>query len=84
MPINDEQFEVFTWVDPQGLCYLLLPIVADIDPKYRHAVGEFLHRLNIHEVRKLWEFDFNTGDVRLTAYTDGGKNRTQHQVLAES
>lgn len=70
LALKDFGSELISWVDPQGLCVLVLPVVSDIAPERRQAVGELLHRLDFRETRKLWEFDYNSGDVRLTAYTD--------------
>ncbi len=47
---------------------LLLPVHAE--PKACAAAGEFLHRLNFDVKRKFWEFDYNSGEIRLAGYTD--------------
>jgi hypothetical protein len=36
----------------------------------RAAVGEFLHRLNYAAVRKVWEMDYDDGEIRLHLFTD--------------
>ena len=38
--------------------------------KFRAAAGEFLHRLNCDSRRKLWEIDYDDGEIRLSCFTD--------------
>lgn len=52
----------------QARVVVKLPVRARSE--VRALVGEFLHRLNFSSPRKLWEMDYDDGEIRLAAYTD--------------
>jgi hypothetical protein len=39
-------------------------------PEVREKAGEFVNRMNFGAKRKFWEIDCDSGELRLTSYTD--------------
>lgn len=68
--IENLEVHMICWGSTNDLAQVVvrLPLRAASDT--RLAVGEFLHRLNFNERRKLWELNCDTGEIRLASFID--------------
>lgn len=55
---------------PDDLAKVIVRLPVRAAKKFRAAAGEFLHRLNCDSRRKLWEIDYDDGEIRLSCFTD--------------
>lgn len=68
--LDNMDVQVITWGQPDDVAQVVVRLPVRAKPDFRDKCGEFLHRLNFCTKRKLWEIDYNDGEVRLAAYFD--------------
>lgn len=58
------------WGRPDDVATVIVCLPVRATEGFRASTGEFLHRLNYDAKRKLWEMDYNDGEIRLVATID--------------
>jgi hypothetical protein len=62
--------QVVAWGYPDDLAKVIVRLPVRAAKKHRAAAGDFLHRLNCNARRKYWEMDCDSGEIRLSCFTD--------------
>lgn len=68
--LNNVEVQVFAWGFPDDLAKVIVRLPIRAARKHRAAAGDFLHRLNCNVRRKYWEMDCDSGEIRLSCFTD--------------
>ncbi len=70
LALENVEVHVLAWGYPDDLAKVVVRLPVRAAKKSRAAAGEFLHRLNCDSRRKLWEIDYDDGEIRLSCFTD--------------
>lgn len=70
LPLDNVLVQVVAWGYPDDLAKVVVRLPLTAAKECRAAGGEFLHRLNCNARRKYWEMDCDTGEFRLSCFTD--------------
>ncbi|MDX2079371.1 MAG: YbjN domain-containing protein [Terrimicrobiaceae bacterium] len=70
MALRHVEVQVFCSGEPDDLASIIVRLPVRATPDRIPAVAEFLHRLNWNARRKFWELDADSGEIRLSGYTD--------------
>jgi hypothetical protein len=68
--LDSMDVQVITWGQLRDVAQVIVRLQVRAKTDFRAQCGEFLHRLNFGTRRKLWEMDYDDGEVRLAAYYD--------------
>jgi len=68
--LENVEVQVVAWGYPDDLAKVIVRLPVRAAKKYRAAAGDFLHRLNYSARRKYWDFDPDSGEIRLSCFTD--------------
>jgi len=66
--IENLEVHLICWGDPDDLARIVVRLPLRAAKASRAAVGEFLHRLNFKQRRKLWEMNCDNGEIRLACF----------------
>ena len=81
--LENVEVQVVAWGYPDDLAKVIVRLPVRAAKKHRAAVGDFLHRLNCNARRKYWEMDCDSGEIRLSCFTDTMVGRlTEHLFRA--
>ncbi len=71
MVLDNLLVQVIAWGYPNDLAKVVVRLpLTTTGSEGSAAGGEFLHRLNCNARRKYWEMDYDTGEFRLSCFTD--------------
>ncbi len=70
MALQNVEVQVIAWGYPNDLAKVVVRLPLSAAKECCAAVGEFLHRLNCNARRKYWEMDCDSGEIRLSCFTD--------------
>ena len=68
--LENVEVQVVAWGYPDDLAKVIVRLPVRAAKKHRAAAGDFLHRLNCNARRKYWEMDCDSGEIRLSCFTD--------------
>lgn len=68
--LENVEVQVVAWGYPDDLAKVIVRLPVRAAKKHRAAAGDFLHRLNCNARRKYWELDCDSGEIRLSCFTD--------------
>lgn len=68
--LADMEVQILAWGEPEDLATVIIRLPLRAAADIRSRTGEFLHRLNFNARRKIWEIDYDDGEIRAAAYTD--------------
>ena len=81
--LENVEVQVVAWGYPDDLAKVIVRLPVRAAKKHRAAAGNFLHRLNCNARRKYWEMDCDSGEIRLSCFTDTMVGRlTEHLFRA--
>ena len=68
--LMNTEVQVICWGEPNDTATVLVRLPLRAAPEVREKAGEFVNRMNFGAKRKFWEIDCDSGELRLTSYTD--------------
>ena len=68
--LENVEVQLVAWGYPDDLAKVIVRLPVRAAKKFRAAAGDFLHRLNCNARRKFWDFDPDSGEIRLSCFTD--------------
>ena len=68
--LENVEVQVVAWGYPDDLAKVIVRLPVRAAKRYRADAGDFLHRLNCNARRKYWEMDCDSGEIRLSCFTD--------------
>lgn len=68
--MENAEMQAICWGEPGDIAQVLIRLPIKARANHRARVGELLHRLNLTAQRKLWEMDYDGGEIRLCTHLD--------------
>ena len=68
--LMNTEVQVICWGEPNDTATVVVRLPLRAAPEVREKAGEFVNRMNFGAKRKFWEIDCDSGELRLTSYTD--------------
>lgn len=68
--LMNTEVHVICWGEPNDTATVVIRLPLRAAPEVRDMAGEFVNRMNFGAKRKFWEIDCDSGELRLTSYTD--------------